>query len=639
MASDKKIMLTTAFNPDDADPATGKTCLVAALEAPKTTLKDVYDILCAGVDPDQPNLEGVTPMDAALNRGWYAAADLLIKAGATPPKYDGDPDGPLEYKPQGMRYKDVEDEMKRETPLTYYVKKADFRHIYPILANGADINKKNSMDETPLEAAVNAREWPYLTRQLVRRGAWLDPDKKDPDEIVDRKTGATRLLLMIQEGTDATDVLRVLEDGANPDKPDNYGLTPLALARAMKWPAVEKMLLERGANPDVKFPDPNQTLKDGKSTPLLVYAAVYQNCHVNYFNALIEAGAKVDAADAEGKTAAWLTAMHGDEWRLYRLQEAGADLLKGDKDGTSPLHIAALNRHAAIVERILDARPEGIDLGMKDKRTPLILAAGRENNDEVCQLLIERGANVKAASDHGATALYEAAYAAKPEFIRQLIDLGADVNAVTKDGTTAMVEAIRGDKPESLKVLLEAGASIDTANKGKHYRPLFMLMNHTLKHKPEMAQLLLDHGADPNMRGSREANQSEQGDVLHCAFNWGEISVAEALLKAGADPHATGYNGKSAMHECVERRSVKSCKMLLDYGFDPLRVFDYTVRWTGGGGTGDERHLGSAYDRALELAKKQPETKEYSKIVELIEEHLLKPVNDTSPKRKRAPTP
>jgi ankyrin repeat protein len=607
------------------DKATGQTMLHRALLEKKTDLAIVYEVLRLGADPNQADASGKTPMDIALKREWYDAADLLLEAGATPPKYDGAPDGPLVYKPRGMHYVNDEQEMARETPLTYYVKKGNFSHVYPILANGADINKKNKMNETPLEAAVR-RGWPYMTRQLVRRGAWLDADKKDPNEVVDEKTGATRLLLMIQEGADPGAIKRILDDGASPDKADSFGLTPLALARAMKWPSIEKMLLERGANPNVTFPNPNQTIKDEHRSPLLLYASTYQNCHENYFVALIEAGADLNAADSEGKTTAYLTAMHGDSHKFALLMDKGADVLKPDKDGASALHLAVLNRRHDIAKWILDAHPEAIDQSTKDNRTPLIFAAGREDNDAVCQMLIQRGANVKAAGDYGTTPLHEAADKAKPEFLRQLIALGADVDAANKDGTTPMNEAITGDKPENLKVLLEAGASIDKAGQGKYYHPLFSLVNRELKHKGELAEILLEHGADPNSRWDKAVNAGDRGSVLYFAVSYSAYDVAEALLKAGADPHDTSYIGETAMHHCLHLRQVKGCELLLKYGFDPLRVFDYTQRWSGGGeGTRDVRHFGSAYDEAIKLDKQFGHNTEYGKMLDLIEEHLLEP--------------
>lgn len=643
-APSKRIILTDAFNQQDdiVDATTGQTRLLAAIDGRKATLRDIYDLVMAGADPNKADLAGRTPMDAVLESSWYAAADLLMDLGAKPPAYDGEPDGPLVYKPRGgTHYVNEEQEMRGETPLTYYIKKANFEDVYPIIANGADINKKNSGEDTPLQVAVE-RGWPYMTRQIVRYGGWLDPDKPDPNEVVDNKTGATRLLLMIQEGTDGEAVKHILNvEGADPDKPDRYGLTPLALARAMKWPYVEKLLLERGADPNVKFPNPDQKcgVNNANDTPLLVYAGVYQNCHTNYFAALLDAGADVNATDKEGKTAIYWAAMYGNAWHFDCLQKKGADLFKKDKDGAGPLHLAALNAKIPIVKRILAVIPPGeINAATTEgSQTPLYLACGtgRKGDEEMCRLLIEHGADVKIATKYGNTVLHSAVRKGSPAFIKELIDLGADVDAATEDGTVPINEAISGESPENLRLLLDAGASVDKAHQGKHYRALFQTVTYDRKHGGEMARLLLEHGANPHQRGDKELNDSERGSILYHAINRGALDVAAELLKAGADVHDTAKNGESAMHACMKWGSgLKGVKLLLDAGFDPLKVFDYAERRSNGDDR-DEYRMTSAYDAVLQLVEKHGDDREYKKMLALIEESLMKPA---APEGVPAPT-
>ncbi|TAL40290.1 MAG: hypothetical protein EPN97_00125 [Alphaproteobacteria bacterium] len=649
-APSKKSNLAGAFNPQDdvVDAATGQTRLLAAIDGRKATLRDIYDLVMAGADPNKPDRNGRRPMDAAMAQEWYALADLLIQLGARPPAYDGAPDGPLVYKPRGGTwYTHEEQEMKGETPLTYYIKHADFKYVYPIIANGADLNKRNSRKDTPLKVAVD-RGWPYMTRQIVRYGGWLDPDKPDPNEVVDKKTGATRLLLMIQEGADAEAVRHILDvERADPNKPDRYGLTPLALARALKWPYVEELLLSCGADPNVKFPDPNQKCGEKNDTPLLVYAALYQNCHRNYFLALLEAGANPDAGDKDGKTTAWWTAMHGYTWHFDWLQKKGADIFKKDKDGAGPLHLAALNAQMPIVKRILAVIPPGeINVATTESnQTPLYLACGtgRKGDEELCKLLIAHGADVKIATKQGDTALHSAVRKGSPAFVKQLIDLGADVDAATKDGTVPVNEAISGDNPENLRLLLEAGASVEKANQSKYYRALFQTTGHDVKNGGEMARLLLEHGADPRQRGDKELNDCDRGSIFYHAMNRGALDVAAELLKAGADVHDTGKNGESAMHACMKWGSgLKGVKLLLDAGFDPLKVFDYTERRSNGDDR-DEYRMASAYDEALKLVEKHGDDREYKKMLALIEERLMQPAPSPAPapaaKRKPKKTP
>lgn len=647
-----KPKLAAAFNPEVVDPATGKTRLMAALDA-NADLRDIHLLLKQGDDPNRADNSGRTPVDAALAQHAYRAADMLIAAGAKPPPWrtalgeSGPPDGPLVYKPAGAYYTNTEQEMDGETPLTWYIKKySTFESIYPVLASGADVNKKNRFKESPLTVAVE-KNWPYVARELVRRGAWLDPDKHDVNEVVDSKTGATRLIMMIMAGDDGDSVKRILDEGADPDKPDRYGLTPLALARALKWPYVENLLLERGAKPDVKFPDPNQKVghKGKNDTPMLVYATTYQACHANYFLALLKAGADPDATDPEGRTALYYAAVYDNAWHFDVLEDAGADIFKKSKDGASPLHMAAYNNHPDIVARILEkAPPQEINFATTSgHQTPLYLASGKEGADEVCEMLIGKGADVRIATDNGRTPLHQAALTGSPALVARLIALGADVNAATNgDGDTPLIEAVRGDKPENLRLLLERGASIDKANESKYHHPLFMTASYTLKHRGELARILLDHGADPNMRSTKELNASDGGDVLYQAISRHALDTARELLKAGADPHAASHTGESAMHYCLHLRFNAGAKLLLDYGFDPLKVWDFTTRYSGGGGSGQRRTLGSAYDEALKLDKQFGHDSEYGEMLDMIEERLLAPAAATAkpaPRRAAAKKP
>ncbi|MEZ0223522.1 MAG: ankyrin repeat domain-containing protein [Alphaproteobacteria bacterium] len=632
-----KTTLTDAFNLSDiVDPATGQTRLLAEIDGDKASLRGIYDLIQAGADPNKPDLSGRTPMDAVLARKWYAAADLLIQLGAEPPAYDGEPDGPLVYKPTGTYYTNIADEMKGETPLTYYVKRSDFETLYPIIANGADINKKNDRGRTPLQVAVE-RGWPHMSRHIVRYGGWLDPDKPDPNEVVDKKTGATRLLLMIQEGTDGEAVKHILDvEGADPNKPDRYGLTPLALARALKWPWLEQLLLDRGADPNVKFPDPNQKVGENNDTPLLTYASLYQNSHDNYFLALLEAGADPNATDKDGKTAALWAAMYGHAWHFDWLQKKGADLFKKDKDGAGPLHLAALNAQTAIVKRILAVIPPGEINATASGQTPLYLACGtgRKGDEELCKLLIANGADVKIATKYGNTVLHSAARKGSPAFIKQLISLGADVDAATDDGTTPINEAISGESPKNLRLLLEAGASVDKAHKGKHYRALFQTVGHGRKNAGEMARLLLEYGADPHQRGDR--NSSEGGSIFYHAVTSHGHDVAVELLKAGADPHDTGAKGESAMHHCLNWGGLEGVKLLLEGGFDPLKPFGYPDRWADGNDKNEYR-VCTAYDEALRLVAKHGDEREYKTKLKMIEEYLFAPAPAAAPELAPAP--
>jgi ankyrin repeat protein len=569
-------------------PAPG--ALVRAID--NRDIKALYVLLNRGADPDEPDATGVTPMQAAVDGGWWRGAEILLKAGAAPPPYDGDPNG--HYKYEGI-VTNIHEEVKRETALTYLIKNAGgYRPIFDVLSKGADVNLKNKYRETPLSLSID-REWPFVSVQLVKRGAWINPEKPDPDEVVDPKTSATRLLAVIMEGQDAEAVERILEEGADPDKPDRYGLTPLALARALHWPAVEKMLVEYGADEDVAFPDPNQLVGPENDTPLLCYATSYQNCHENYKRALLEAGADPDLTDSKGMSAAHWAATYGDGRMFNALMEAGADIMMPDaKYGATPLDCASMNNSHYIVDQILQKYPPAIvnEAHGKEDKMPLHWAAGRK----------------------GAARLVE-----------DLIARGALVNVCDKNGDTPLHKAVGARDPETVRILLEHGADVDKANEAKRYNaPLFSLVNSGFGEdgarntNAEIAKLLLEHGADPDIKAKESINGPQAGDsVFYFAMSYRAFGVARALLEAGADPYGTSAAGASAMEYCLHLRQPEGVKLLLEYGFDPLREIEFTTFRAD-----DDPQRGTSLALAESLVKRFGRETEYGEMLDIIKAHI-----------------
>ena len=61
--------------------------------------------------------------------------------------------------------------------------------------------------------------------------------------------------------------------------------------------------------------------------------------------------------------------------------------------------------------------------------------------ESAVQQLIERGADVNAATDDGYTALIYAAYSGHAKIVKELIERGADIDATNNYGSTALIYA------------------------------------------------------------------------------------------------------------------------------------------------------------------------------------------------------
>jgi ankyrin repeat protein len=182
---------------------------------------------------------------------------------------------------------------------------------------------------------------------------------------------------------------------------------------------------------------------------------------------------------------------------LKLLVDAGADVncLSRSEDDL-PLRTVEEAKHDGLGE----INPGCISFTATCMVSPLHLAAELDRLDLV-DFLIEQGASVNITDYHGATPLHSAAYGEAVEIVRRLIGAKALVNAVDRYNRTPL------HMPDLL---------------------------------PEIVDLLLDAGADPNARDTQGWTQ------LHRIF-WSEHSKsALKLLEKGANPFDKTAKGETA---------------------------------------------------------------------------------------------
>ncbi len=91
-------------------------------------------------------------------------------------------------------------------------------------------------------------------------------------------------------------------------------------------------------------------------------------------------------------------------------------------------------------------------------RTPLILAA-QYKNEEIVRLLLNRGADINAATPFGETALIIAAMMKNARVFRVLLERGADIYRTTRNGNSAIKWAIKNEDEAILAALREYGVA------------------------------------------------------------------------------------------------------------------------------------------------------------------------------------
>lgn len=150
----------------------------------------------------------------------------------------------------------------------------------------------------------------------------------------------------------------------------------------------------------------------------------------------------------------------GDARLTEALLDAGANVDAQLANDTTAIHIAVVRDDPALVAVVLAAGP---DLTVADQDgVPLLNAACfRGVSGEVAGLLVDAGADVNGVSDEefGSLPIHECAYSGSVDAIDALIERGADVNArqTVYGGTPLIVAAWQGDE-DTVMHLLELGA-------------------------------------------------------------------------------------------------------------------------------------------------------------------------------------
>jgi ankyrin repeat protein len=203
--------------------------------------------------------------------------------------------------------------------------------------------------------------------------------------------------------------------------------------------------------------------------------------------------------------------------------------------------------------------------------TPLMLASAFGTYD-AAKLLVDAGADVKAASKAGVTALHVAWR--DEAIVRLLLAHGADVHAKTQIGATPLVVAASATGSEKVvRVLLDKGADSNAAeNRG--VTPLIAAAG---VGNTAAAKLLLERGANPNAYAPG-VGQKTATPLLGAAHN-GDVELTRLLLARKPDldtksPDNDGivkngpvaFGALSALHLATAAPSADVIKMLLDAG-------------------------------------------------------------------------
>jgi ankyrin repeat protein len=363
-------------------------------------------------------------------------------------------------------------------------------------------------------------------RQTALRGGdyglVIVPGKSSESKLIKRVTGPEAGLQMPPTGPLAPheiDVLRAWID-AGAEMP---GRALEAAAAAADTPPATRAFIEAIARSDLEavrrmLADDKTlaTAADSSGSTALMHASA--DGSLSIMKTLIEAGADVKARNQRSATALhWAI---GDPSKVTLLLASGAPVDVKTVEGRTPLYAAStLAADTATLRLLIEA---GADLNAATLvgATPLFPAVNA--SAEMTKLLLDAGADPNRATLSGVTPLLFTRDAA---VVRLLIERGADVRARSKVGESALMDvAARGDV-EAARLLLARGADVNAVDH-RGYTPL-ILASHYDGDAIELVRLLLAHGADPTA-------VAEGQTALSLAARRGDGEVTKALRAAGA---------------------------------------------------------------------------------------------------------
>ncbi len=257
----------------------------------------------------------------------------------------------------------------------------------------------------------------------------------------------------------------------------------------------------------------------------------------------------------------------GDNAAAIRLLEADGSLIQAcDRNGATPLHIAAQESNEEMVAWLLNRRASVRKRDIRG-RTALdraALAADPRNQSAklfpaIAKLLLERGAEM---TIHAAVALADA-----PR-IRELVRADDSVLRQIDKGGGLLSLAVKHGHLEIVRLLLDLGADVDERTMLSELEEPTLswgtpLWYAALAGQRDITELLLDRGADPN------ANVYAAGWPLRNAWNHKDDSVKRLLLARGAKPQP---------YMVAEAHDIAEAKRLLEA--DPSEDLTSELLWS-----------------------------------------------------------
>ena len=242
-------------------------------------------------------------------------------------------------------------------------------------------------------------------------------------------------------------------------------------------------------------------------------------------------------------------------------------------DDSPLLHLAITRGNQEIVNVLLAA---GANPELKNARgyTSLVWAAMMKEWDIVDRLL-QAGVNPASATNRNYTALHFALRSKQSELAARLIRLGAPVNVISADHQSPLYEAVRTHDANMVKLLLSHGSLLSSGSGVSGYLAMAVI-----EEDIEIVCQLIKAGIDPDgdfgIYGSRIVPLTrmlrmppfdpDPSSERHQKHEKKILEIAQVLLDSGADPNLPAFDDLTPFCAAVSTGRTNIISLLVEHG-------------------------------------------------------------------------
>ena len=265
---------------------------------------------------------------------------------------------------------------------------------------------------------------------------------------------------------------------------------------------------------------------------------------------LVSCGGDVNQNDSNRNTPLFLAVVANKAKVVRWLIELGADVNKRSEAGYTALTYTVLAQMKELRGRRKKFDPEIVTTLMKAgaEYDEAMIIAVKSGNIPFLDLILRNGADInrKCWFETGQTALAAAMFTGEKEIdasmVKFLAENGADINEIftlsPEVSTNALNLSITSGRPDIADILLTYGADPNYQDSTGRTALVYAVVT-----GEEIVRVLLEHGADPNI-----SDNSKRTPLMLAALDAGmESGIIETLIEYGADVNAQDDDGMNAL--------------------------------------------------------------------------------------------